>query len=330
MLLRALPCGACEAVELVEHVREVACVARIVESVQEIVGKTPLVRIRRMADGLGVQIAAKLEFMNPGGSVKDRAALGMLIAAEREGRLGPGSVVVEPTSGNTGIALAMLCASRGLRLIVTMPESMSVERLRILEAYGASVILTPAEEGMDGAVRRAGEIASSTPGSIVLQQFSNPANPEAHRKTTAREIWEDTDGQVDVLVAGVGTGGTVTGVGEALKAKKPCVRVVAVEPAESRVLEGGPPGHHGIQGIGAGFVPPVLNVGVIDEVVAVATIDAILMAKRLAREEGILAGVSSGAALAAALRVAGRPESRGRLIVVVFPDGGESYLSGSN
>ncbi|MCR4402792.1 MAG: cysteine synthase A [Firmicutes bacterium] len=304
--------------------------ARIVESVQEIVGKTPLVRIRRMADGLGVQIAAKLEFMNPGGSVKDRAALGMLIAAEREGRLGPGSVVVEPTSGNTGIALAMLCASRGLRLIVTMPESMSVERLRILEAYGASVILTPAEEGMDGAVRRAGEIASSTPGSIVLQQFSNPANPEAHRKTTAREIWEDTDGQVDVLVAGVGTGGTVTGVGEALKAKKPCVRVVAVEPAESRVLEGGPPGHHGIQGIGAGFVPPVLNVGVIDEVVAVATIDAILMAKRLAREEGILAGVSSGAALAAALRVAGRPESRGRLIVVVFPDGGESYLSGSN
>lgn len=302
-------------------------VARIAESVQDIIGRTPLVRIRRIAGGLRAEIAAKLEFMNPGGSVKDRTALGMLLAAEKDGRLGPGSVVVEPTSGNTGIALAMLCASRGLRLIVTMPESMSVERRRILEAYGAEVVLTPAGEGMAGAVRRAAAIAGSTPGAFMPQQFTNPANPDIHRRTTAREIWEDTDGKVDVLVAGVGTGGTITGVGEVLKAKNPCLRVVAVEPEESRVLEGGPAGRHGIQGIGAGFVPDVLNVGIIDEVVPVSTADAVLMTGRLAREEGILAGISSGAALAAAVRVAGRPENEGRLVVVVFPDGGERYLS---
>ncbi|MDI7246563.1 MAG: cysteine synthase A [Bacillota bacterium] len=301
--------------------------ARIAESVQDIIGRTPLVRIRRIAGGLQAQIAAKLEFMNPGGSVKDRTALGMLLAAEKDGRLGPGSVVVEPTSGNTGIALAMLCASRGLRLIVTMPESMSVERRRILEAYGAEVVLTPAGEGMAGAVRRAAAIAGSTPGAFMPQQFTNPANPDIHRRTTAREIWEDTDGKVDVLVAGVGTGGTITGVGEVLKAKKPCLRVVAVEPEESRVLGGGPAGRHGIQGIGAGFVPDVLNVGIIDEVVPVSSADAVLTAGRLAREEGILAGISSGAALAAAVRVAGRPENEGRLVVVIFPDGGERYLS---
>ncbi|MGE5593690.1 MAG: cysteine synthase A [Betaproteobacteria bacterium] len=301
--------------------------ARIADSVQDVVGKTPLVRIRRIAEGLRAEIAAKLESMNPGGSVKDRAALGMLVAAEKEGRLGPGSVVVEPTSGNTGIALAMLCASRGLRLIVTMPESMSVERRKILEAYGAEVVLTPAREGMAGAVQRALEIAGSTPGAFMPQQFTNPANAEAHRRTTAREIWEDTDGKVDVFVAGVGTGGTITGVGEALKAKKPDIRVVAVEPEESPVLEGGPAGSHGIQGIGAGFVPDVLNVGVIDEVVAVSSAEAVSMARRLAREEGILAGISSGAALAAAVRVARRPENEGRLLVVVFPDGGERYLS---
>lgn len=301
--------------------------ARIAGSVQDVVGKTPLVRIRRIAEGVRAEIVAKLEFMNPGGSVKDRAALGMLVAAERDGRLGRGSVVVEPTSGNTGIALAMLCASRGLRLIVTMPESMSVERRKILEAYGAEVVLTPAHEGMAGAVQRAQEIAGSIPGAFMPQQFANPANAEAHRRTTAREIWEDTDGKVDVFVAGVGTGGTITGVGEALKAKRPDIRVVAVEPQESPVLEGGPAGSHGIQGIGAGFVPDVFKLEVIDEIVPVSTAEAVSMARRLAREEGILAGISSGAALAAALRVARRPENEGRLVVVVFPDGGERYLS---
>lgn len=301
--------------------------ARIAGSVQDVVGKTPLVRIRRIADGVRAEIVAKLEFMNPGGSVKDRAALGMLVAAEKDGRLGRGSVVVEPTSGNTGIALAMLCASRGLRLIVTMPESMSVERRKILEAYGAEVVLTPAHEGMAGAVQRAQEIAGSIPGAFMPQQFANPANAEAHRRTTAREIWEDTDGKVDVFVAGVGTGGTITGVGEALKAKRPDIRVVAVEPEESPVLEGGPAGSHGIQGIGAGFVPDVFKLEVIDEIVPVSTAEAVSMARRLAREEGILAGISSGAALAAALRVARRPENEGRLVVVVFPDGGERYLS---
>lgn len=301
--------------------------ARIADSVQDVVGKTPLVRIRRTADGVRAEIVAKLEFMNPGGSVKDRAALGMLVAAEKDGRLGRGAVVVEPTSGNTGIALAMLCASRGLRLIVTMPESMSVERRKILEAYGAEVVLTPACEGMAGAVQRAQEIACSIPGAFMPQQFANPANAEAHRRTTAREIWEDTDGKVDVFVAGVGTGGTITGVGEALKAKRPDIRVVAVEPQESPVLEGGPAGSHGIQGIGAGFVPDVFKPEVIDEIVPVSTAEAVSVARRLAREEGILAGISSGAALAAALRVARRPESEGRLVVVVFPDGGERYLS---
>lgn len=301
--------------------------ARIAGSVQDVVGKTPLVRIRRIAEGVRAEIVAKLEFMNPGGSVKDRAALGMLVAAERDGRLGRGSVVVEPTSGNTGIALAMLCASRGLRLIVTMPESMSVERRKILEAYGAEVVLTPARDGMAGAVQRAQEIAGSIPGAFMPQQFANPANAEAHRRTTAREIWEDTDGKVDVFVAGVGTGGTITGVGEALKAKRPDIRVVAVEPQESPVLEGGPAGSHGIQGIGAGFVPDVFKLEVIDEIVPVSTAEAVSMARRLAREEGILAGISSGAALAAALRVARRPENEGRLVVVVFPDGGERYLS---
>ncbi|MGE5586311.1 MAG: cysteine synthase A [Bacillota bacterium] len=302
---------------------------RIAESVQDIIGRTPLVRIRRMAHGLPAQIAAKLEFMNPGGSVKDRTALGMLLAAERDGRIGPGSVIVEPTSGNTGIALAMLCAARGLRLIVTMPESMSVERRRILEAYGATVVLTPADEGMAGAVQRAAGIVDSMPGAYMLQQFANPANPEIHRRTTAREIWEDTDGRVDVFVAGVGTGGTITGAGEALKARKPGLRVVAVEPEESRVLEGGPAGRHGIQGIGAGFVPRVLNERIIDEVVALSTASAIETAGRLAREEGIFAGISSGAALGAALLVAARPENEGRLIVVILPDGGERYLSHS-
>ncbi|NLW50292.1 MAG: cysteine synthase A [Candidatus Brocadiaceae bacterium] len=300
---------------------------KIAENVVELVGHTPLVRLGRTAAGLPGHVAAKLESFNPLSSVKDRIARAMIEAAERDGRIGAGAVIVEPTSGNTGIGLAFVCASRGYRLILTMPETMSVERRMLLQALGAEVVLTPGPAGMKGAIAEAERIVRETPGAFLPQQFTNPANPAAHRHTTAEEIWADTDGGVDVLVAGVGTGGTLTGVGSLLKERKASVRVVAVEPEASPVLSGGSPGPHGIQGIGAGFVPAVLDAALIDEVVRVSQADAERTARRLAREEGLLVGVSSGAAAWAALEVAARPESAGGLIVVVLPDTGERYLS---
>jgi len=293
----------------------------------EAVGRTPLLVLHRVAAGLGARVAAKLEYLNPGGSVKDRAALAMLEAAERAGRLDRETVVVEPTSGNTGIGLAWICVRKGYRLVLTMPESMSLERRSLLAAYGAEVVLTPAEEGMAGAVRRAEELARRYPKAFIPSQFANPANPAVHEATTGIEIWEDTGGEVDILVAGVGTGGTLTGTARALKGRKPGLRVVAVEPAESPVLSGGSPGPHPIQGIGAGFVPPVLDRELVDEIVTVSGEEAKEMSRRLAREEGLLAGISSGAACAAALRLAARPENSGRLVVTIFPDSGERYLS---
>ncbi|MEV8512444.1 cysteine synthase A [Dactylosporangium sp. NPDC051484] len=289
----------------------------------DLIGRTPMVRLSRFAPGLPVRLLAKLESMNPGGSVKDRIAAAMIDAAERSGELAPGAAIVEATSGNTGIGLALVTAARGYRLTLTMPESMSVERRALLAAYGADLVLTPAAEGMAGAVRRALEIAGER-GAFVPRQFDNPANPEAHRRSTALEIWDDTGGDVDVLVAGVGTGGTITGVGQVLKEKNPALRVIAVEPAESPVLSGGTPGPHGIQGIGAGFVPEVLDPGVYDEIVRVDVEQARAAARRLARTEGLLAGVSSGAALHAATTVA---HPAGHTVVVVLPDGGERYLS---
>lgn len=300
---------------------------RCARDIGELIGGTPLVRLRGITRRTGATVLGKLESFNPGGSVKDRIALAMLDAAEREGRIRPGGVVVEPTSGNTGIALALLCASRGYRLVLVMPESMSRERRALMRAYGAELELTPAGEGMSGAIRRAEEIAASLPGAFVPQQFRNAANPEAHRRTTAEEIWRDTEGSLDVFVAGVGTGGTVTGVGRALKSRRPGLRIVAVEPEASAVLSGRPAGAHPIQGIGAGFVPEVLDPTVIDEVITVSGEAAFTAARRLAREEGVLAGASSGAAAAAAERVAGRPGNVGRLVVVVLPDTGERYLS---
>lgn len=300
---------------------------RIYESLTELIGRTPLVRLNRVARDCGADIVAKLEMLNPMSSVKDRIGWAMIAAAEAAGHLRPGSVIVEPTSGNTGIALAFIAATRGYRIILTMPETMSIERVRLLEAFGATVVLTPAAGGMPEAVARALEIARGTPGAFVPMQFENPANPEVHRRTTAEEIWADTDGQVDLFVAGVGTGGTITGVGGVLKARRPGLRVVAVEPAESPVLSGGAPGRHDIQGIGAGFVPTVLDRGVIDEVVRVSGPTAFAMVRRLAREEGLLAGISSGATVAAALDVGRRPENRGRLIVVILASHGERYLS---
>jgi cysteine synthase A len=300
---------------------------RIHDSIAETIGRTPLVRLRRVAQGVGAQVVAKLESFNPCHSVKDRIGVSMIEAAERAGRIRPETIVLEPTSGNTGIALAMACAAKGYQLVLTMPDSMSVERRILLRALGAKLVLTPAAEGMKGAVRKAEEMAAADSRYFIPQQFQNPANPEIHRKTTAEEIWADTDGQVDVLVSGVGTGGTITGVSEVIKARKPSFRAVAVEPLESPVLSGGRPGPHKIQGIGAGFVPEVLNRSVVDEIVQVRSEDAGKMAKRLAREEGILAGISSGAAVWAALEVASRSESKGKLIVVVLPDTGERYLS---
>jgi cysteine synthase len=292
----------------------------------ETVGKTPLVALSRVGRGLGGRLAGKLESHNPCGSVKDRIGVAMVDEAERSGRLTPGATIIEPTSGNTGIALAFVAAARGYKLVVTMPERMSGERAALLRYLGAQVVTTPGTLMRD-AVARAEELRRQTPGSVVLGQFSNPANPEVHRRTTAVEVWEDSGGEVEVFVSGVGTGGTITGVGEILKQRKPSVRIVAVEPAKAAVLSGKAPANHLIQGIGAGFVPPILNRAVIDEVVTVTEDEAFACARRLAREEGILAGISSGAALAAAMALAGRPELAGKLIVVVLPDSGERYVS---
>lgn len=300
----------------------------IADSIIDLIGGTPLVRLRRLAEGLGGDVVGKLESANPGGSVKDRIGLAMVEAAEEAGHIAPGrSVIVEPTSGNTGIALALACAAKGYRCILTMPETMTAERRALLLAYGAELVLTPGPEGMRGAIARAEQIAAETEGGFIPQQFQNPANPAVHRRTTAEEIWADTDGAVDVFVAGVGTGGTVTGVGEVLKERKPGVHIVAVEPADSPVLSGGQPGLHTIQGIGAGFVPGVLNTAAYDEIITVRGDDAFAIARRLAREEGILSGISAGANVWAALQVAARPEFAGATIVTILCDTGERYLS---
>ncbi len=300
---------------------------RIARDATELVGKTPLVWLNRVTSGAGARVAAKLEFFNPCGSVKDRIGVAMIQAAEQAGLVEPGSVIVEPTSGNTGVALAFVCAIRGYRLILTMPETMSLERRKLLAALGAELVLTPGSLGMAGAVREADAIVARTPGAFMPQQFRNRVNPGTHRETTAEEIWVDTDGQVDVLVAGVGTGGTITGVAEVLKSRRPGFRAVAVEPAESPVLSGGAPAPHRIQGIGAGFVPEVLRLDLVDEIIRVPADRAGEMARRLAREEGLLAGISAGAAVAAAVEVATRREMAGKLVVVIVPDTGERYLS---
>jgi cysteine synthase A len=300
---------------------------KIAANVTELIGNTPLVRLNKLTEGCVADVVAKLEFYNPAKSVKDRIGLAMVEAAEKAGLIGPGTTIVEPTSGNTGIALAMVCAAKGYKCILTMPETMSKERRMLLRAYGAELILTPGSEGMGGAIKKAEELVASNRNYFMPQQFENPANPEIHRKTTAEEIWRDTDGKVDFLVAGVGTGGTITGVGEVLKARKPSVRVVAVEPDASPILSGGQRGPHPIQGIGAGFVPKVLNTSVYDEIVRVKGDDAFTTARRMAREEGLLVGISSGAATWAALQVAQRAENAGKLIVVIIPSFGERYLS---
>ena len=300
---------------------------RIAEDVTGLIGRTPLVRLKRIGTGLGAELVAKLESFNPCSSVKDRIGLSMIEAAERAGQINDNTIIVEPTSGNTGIALAFVCAARGYRLILTMPETMSVERRKLLRILGAELVLTPGSEGMSGALRKAEELAASDSRHLLLQQFANPANPEIHRTTTAEEIWQDTDGGVDIVVAGVGTGGTITGVAEALKSRKASMKAIAVEPADSPVLSGGKPGPHKIQGIGAGFVPDVLRTDLVDEVIQVKHEDAGAVARRLAREEGILVGISGGAALWAAIEMAARPDNKDKLIVVVLPDTAERYLS---
>ena len=299
---------------------------RIANDVTELIGNTPLVRIRKLSPG-GAEILAKLEFYNPAHSVKDRIGLAMIEAAEKAGKIGPDTVIVEPTSGNTGIALAMVCAARGYRCKLVMPETMSNERRMLLRAYGAELVLTPGSEGMLGAIRRAEEIVASEPRTFMPQQFNNPANPDVHRRTTAEEIWRDTDGKVDIVVAGVGTGGTITGVGEVIKERKPGFQAIAVEPEASPMLSKGTKGPHPIQGIGAGFVPEVLNTHIYDEIITVSNENAFETARAAAREEGLLVGISSGAALWAAMQVAQRPENAGKLIVTIIPSFGERYLS---
>ncbi len=301
--------------------------ARIANNVTDLIGNTPLVQLNRVTDGAAARVVAKLEFFNPASSVKDRIGVSMIEAAERDGRLGPDTIILEPTSGNTGIALAFVCAAKGYPLTLVMPDTMSMERRLLLRAYGAELVLTPGAQGMRAAIAKAEEMAAADARYFIPQQFLNPANPEIHRQTTAEEIWRDTDGQVDILVAGVGTGGTITGVAEVIKARKPSFQAIAVEPADSPVLSGGQPGSHKIQGIGAGFVPAVLNTGIIDEVIRVTNDEAISMARRVGAEEGVLVGISSGAAVHAARQVAQRPENAGKLIVVIIPSNGERYLS---
>ncbi len=298
-----------------------------VESILELVGNTPMVKMNRMSEGLDARILMKLESFNPASSVKDRIALNMIEAAEKAGKIKEDTIILEPTSGNTGIGLAFVCAAKGYPLVLTMPDTMSIERRKLLKFLGARLILTPGAKGMPGAIEAAEELASSDSNYFIPQQFVNPANPEIHRTTTAEEIWRDTGGKVDILVAGVGTGGTITGVGEVLKERKPSVKIIAVEPVSSPVLSGGKPGPHKIQGIGAGFVPDVLQVDLIDEIIKVRDDDAGQISRRLAREEGIVAGISSGAAVWAAIRVAERPENHGKTIAVILPDSGERYIS---
>jgi cysteine synthase A len=300
---------------------------KIAEDVTQLVGGTPLVRLNRVTEGAVADVVAKLEFYNPANSVKDRIGVAMIDAAEQAGLIKPDTIIVEPTSGNTGIALAMVCAARGYKCVLTMPETMSTERRMLLRAFGAELVLTPGPEGMAGAIAKAEELAKNDDRYFIPQQFENPANPAIHRKTTAEEVWRDTDGKIDFFVSGVGTGGTITGVAQVIKERKPSAQFVAVEPAASPVLSGGQKGPHPIQGIGAGFVPPVLDMELVDEVITVGNEDALELARRLAREEGLLVGISSGAAVVAALEVARRPDNAGKLVVVVLPSFGERYLS---